>query len=144
MLDLQRPLPREPVLFHFGLLAYFVFLATLISQADPALQVSTGLHQGWGSCDTFDRDLMRRPRRPVACPQHYEQAYLSVDCKGGIPPVDGSQWYTICGLSRDAPQRYAKHSDVVSAAVGTSLFGSLAYICTLVAHRPRKQCDHTQ
>jgi len=143
MLDLQRPLAREPMLFVLGLLAYFVFLATLISQADPELQVSTGLHQGWGSCDNFDRDLMRRPRRPVVCPQHYEEAYFSLECKGGIPPVNGSQWYTICGLPRDAPQRCAQYSSIVNAVVGSSLCGALAYLCMLVAHKPRKS-DHTQ
>jgi len=143
MIDLQRPLAREPVLFVLGILAYFVLLATLISQADPALQVSTGPHQGWGSCDSFERDLLRRPRRQFACPEHHEQAYFSVDCKGGIPPVVGSQWYTVCGLPRDAPQRYARYSGIVSAVVGTSLCGAVAYICMLVGRSPRRR-DHTQ
>jgi len=143
MLDLQRPLAREPMLFLLSLLAYFVFFATLILQADPELQASTGLHQSWGSCDSFERDLMRRPLRQFACPEHYEQASFSLDCKGGIPPVVGSRWYTICGLPRDAPERYAKYSDIVSVVVGTSSCGALAYLCTLAAHRPRKR-DHIQ
>lgn len=127
MLDVGKPLCSDPLFLRIAVPAYFLLLMATIGLSPPEAQVSTGLHQGWGSCEASDRDVLLRWRRQFACAEHFQRAHFSIECPGGVPPVPDSQWYTICGLPYTAPERRTGYLGYVLAVSVTSFCGIVAY-----------------
>lgn len=142
MLDVTKPWPNEPLVLPLGVSAYFLALIAMIAFIAPEEQVSTGWHQGWKNdpCEEYDRDIMLRPRRSFVCQAQYPRAYFSTDCNaifGNFAPVDGSEWYTICGLPQvspyDAPGRQTQSVGNVGAVFVVSVCGIFAFLGAFAA-----------
>jgi len=98
--------------------AFLLMLTFNMTFFAPETHVSTGMHQLPGSCDARDMDVTGSERRTFLCVEDYQEDF-TFDC--AEPPVDGTEWYTICGKAHTNHAGYA-------AGVGTlSLVGILLF-----------------
>ncbi|KAK3862835.1 hypothetical protein Pcinc_031338 [Petrolisthes cinctipes] len=79
---------------HYGLyLGMVVF-------GHPENEVSIGLHERVGPCDetsvVYTATGGKLQRNTYLCPENYDEDYFDFHCLSD-PPLDGSEWYTICG-----------------------------------------------
>lgn len=138
MVSAEEKIP-ELLWFRISLLAYFVLLVAIIVVAKPEEQVSTGFHQGWGSCDAVSTDILKRERHDFACSEHYQRAWFNIECPRGTPPAQGSSIYTICGLSYDSAERLMNYADNVLGVSAVSLLGVASCFFALTKDGPRRR-----
>lgn len=90
------------------LCTYFATLVLVGLLFSPEKQVSTGVHQQFGSCDATDIDLMGYERKRYICRERFPTTYFHFECRmpeAGMEQItpeaaltDGvASWYTICG-----------------------------------------------
>jgi hypothetical protein len=98
---------------------------------DPATHVSTSVHQTYGPCHVEAKDITGHTRFESLCAQDFDEDF-TFDC-GGELPLDGDQWYTVCGRPHD---RVALR---LLAIAGFAALGIAAFLCLLVAPRTRSR-----
>eukprot|EP00756_Hemistasia_phaeocysticola_P023909 Hpha_TRINITY_DN15917_c5_g3::TRINITY_DN15917_c5_g3_i3::g.74879::m.74879 len=125
----------ESNLVRFSILGFFLTCVFVMVTFSPERQISTGLHQEFGDCETTDLDMMGIKRMRFICSNEYPRAYWSIDCPqasqgegrwarktptGSMGSL--SSWYTICGVP------HTRYLFYVSAMAALSLVGSAFYL----------------
>ena len=100
----RRPRPPGPLAKDRLLLAsvavYFTTLIACMALFEPKTHVATGIHQTYGPCNVKVKDFAGLERNQYACADAPGEQ-LTFEC-GAARPVDGSAWYTVCGVAHDA------------------------------------------
>eukprot|EP00438_Fugacium_kawagutii_P031709 Skav215625 [mRNA] locus=scaffold620:38143:39486:- [translate_table: standard] len=120
------------------LCTYFAVLVMVGLFFSPEKQVSTGVHQQFGSCDATDIDLMGYERKRYICAERFPRTYFHFDCQmpgemEKITPeaalIDGvASWYTVCG------QPHANYQQWLSGLLVLCGTGSLLFFFALTTH----------
>ena len=101
--------------------AYFAMLACSMLFFAPERHVSTGVHQVPGPCDVTETDITGATRQAFLCVDDHEENFTFA-CT--TPPVDGAQWYTVCGKPHTSYAAYA-------GGVGGLAFGGILAFAAL-------------
>eukprot|EP00434_Breviolum_minutum_P028298 symbB.v1.2.025035.t1/scaffold2409.1/size79984/3 len=115
------------------LCTYFATLVLVGLLFSPEKQVSTGVHQQFGSCNATDIDLLGYERKRYICRERFPAQYFHFDCKmpeAGMAQItpeaaltDGvASWYTVCG------QPHANYQNWLSSLLVLCGTGSLLFI----------------
>lgn len=108
-------------------LLHFLLWIFLTMYGRPELIQSTGFHEKTGNCSAISAVQTASgkvlSRKTFLCTSDYDEGYYDFHClRGGKPPADGLEWYTICGTPFPNALEYLI---VVSAF---SLFGLFVYV----------------
>ncbi|GCB59887.1 hypothetical protein scyTo_0012622 [Scyliorhinus torazame] len=104
----------------------FLFFILLVTFARPEQQVSVGLHETLGPCNASK--VLTSPlgqilsRRAYLCASDYDEGMFDWHClPGARPPLDGSQWYPICGTP------FPNHAEYIYTVAAFCLIGIAFY-----------------
>lgn len=93
------------------MIAYFGYLLLNMVYGVPEDHISTGVHQTYGPCDVFDKDISGHERQVYLCRESYSEDF-SFECGEKNPPSEKlsdairHEWYTVCGKQHSDYQAF--------------------------------------